>query len=311
MPGSLVLRQWRRLRPGVALALLLPALAAAQVARPASAPGEAVAAIPDNRLQLQRVQVPSQDGGIVLPGYWFPAPRPGGAAVVALHGCGGLGARGGKLGSGQQRYAQMLNEAGVGVLFTESFEPRGEKSLCSQKPAERRITELNRRLDVYGALAWLAAQPGVDGRRLGVIGWSHGGQTVLFSADRSTDVVAKAAVQPAALVAFYPGCTSTARSVAFQPVAPLLVMSGALDNWTAAAPCRQLVQRLAGQPGLPTVEYIEFPDSYHGFDGVQPVRELSDIGGTVSGRAMIGGNPAARAASAQALMRFVATHLKP
>jgi dienelactone hydrolase len=170
---------------------------------------------------------------------------------------------------------------------------------------------VNRRLDVYGALAWLAAQPGVDGRRLGVIGWSHGGQTVLFSADRSSEVVAKATVQPAMLVAFYPGCTTVERAPGYQPVAPLLVMSGALDNWTVAAPCRRLVQRLAGRPGLPSVEYIEFPDSYHGFDGTQPLRELSDVGGTASGRAMFGGNPAAREASAQALMRFVGAHLKP
>ena len=258
-----------------------------------------------------RVHVDSLDPGVRVPAYWFPAPAPGGAAVVALHGCAGLDVRDGRPGEFMLRYARLLNEAGIGVVFTESFEPRGRKSICSQKPSERRITEAHRRLDALGALSWLAAQPGIDARRLGVLGWSHGGQTVLWTADAASPAVAQAAVRPAALVAFYPGCSALEKSPGFAPVAPLLVMSGALDDWTAAAPCRRLVQRLAARDGAPPVAFIEFPGSHHGFDRAHPPREVRNVGGTPSGRAMLGGNPQAREASAQELLRFLQAHLAP
>ena len=261
-----------------------------------------------------KVPIASEEAGIEVPGYWFPAkvadgPRP---AVVALHGCDGLLDTKGRLGSQRLRYVKLLNDAGIGVLFIESFITRGEASICSQKPAARLITEENRRQDVYGALKWLATQPHVDPARLGVVGWSHGGQTVLSSANRSDAAVRDAAVKPAALVAFYPGCTLFEKMPRYEAVAPMLVMSGELDDWTPAAPCRRLTDRLASQPqaGTMPVEFIQYAGSYHAFDSAIAPRERLDVGGTRSGKATVGGNPVAREASAQALIRFFTTYLK-
>lgn len=254
----------------------------------------------------------SLDAGVVLTGHWFAPPQSDKpqAAVLALHGCGGLLDDKGRLGPSRERYVQLLHDAGIGVLFIDSFVPRGQRSICSQKPEQRTITEAHRRLDVYAGLAWLARQPGVDGQRLGVIGWSHGGQTVLSSADVSQAMVLRAAVKPAALVAFYPGCSGIARVASFQPVAPLLVMSGALDDWTPAEPCRRWTQRIAGTAGGKPVEYIEYAGSYHGFDSTLPPRERGDVGGTRSGKATVGGNPVAREESATAMLRFLQNHLQ-
>lgn len=255
------------------------------------------------------VKLPSAEPGIELRAYWTPPPTSAtnSAAIIALHGCDGLPANRALVGYPRNRYVKMLSDAGAGVLYVDSFGSRGEGSICAIKPAQRDITELNRRLDVVGALQWLAQQPGVDAHRLGVVGWSHGGQTVLAAADASADAVQQAPIKPVALVAFYPGCTSFEKAFRYEAVAPLLVMSGELDNWTPAAPCRRLTQRLQG--GAQPVHYVQYPDSYHAFDSARPVSERDNVGGTRSGKAMAGGNPLAREASAREMMQFLAQHL--
>lgn len=257
----------------------------------------------------QAVSFPSQEPGVILQAYWTPPPDgPAQApAVVALHGCDGLGRDRRWLNNSQSRYIRIFHDAGFGSLYVDSLGPRGQTSLCAQKPAERSLTEANRRLDVLAALQWLSTQPGVNPAKLVVVGWSHGGQTVLASADSRAEVVVKAPVKPAALVAFYPGCRAFDQQPYDTLVAPLLVMSGELDNWTPAAACRRFTDRLLAyhQP----VRYVQYPDSYHAFDSAGPVTERHNVGGTRSGSAMAGGNPAARTASAIEMMQFLGRQL--
>jgi len=255
----------------------------------------------------REVSFASDEPGITLKAYWTPPEGANKApAVVALHGCGGLPQDRGTLNYAQNRYIRIFHDAGVGILYLDSFGPRGQTSICEQKPSQRTLTEANRRLDVSAALQWLARQPEVSAAQLGVVGWSHGGQTLLASADRSADAVAKSPVKPAALVAFYPGCNAFEKQWGYSLVAPLLVMSGELDNWTPAAPCKSLTDRLAvaKQP----VRYVQYPGSYHAFDASTPVVERDNVGGTASGKAMMGGNPEARAASAREMLQFLSQH---
>lgn len=253
---------------------------------------------------IQEVSFPSDETGIMLKAYWTP-PEGGtkAPAVAALHGCGGLPQDRGTLNHAQNRYIRIFHDAGVGVLYLDSFGPRGQTGICEQKPSQRTLTEANRRLDVSAALQWLARQPEVNAAQLAVVGWSHGAQTVLASADRSADAVAKAPVKPAALVAFYPGCNAFEKQRGYSVVAPLLVMSGELDNWTPAAPCKALTDRLSA--ALQPVRYVQYPGSYHAFDASTPVVERDNVGGTTSGKAMMGGNPEARAASAREMLQFL------
>jgi dienelactone hydrolase len=255
------------------------------------------------------VKLPSAEPGVVLTAYWTPpvAEAERSAAIIALHGCDGLPLDRAQLAYPRNRYVKLLSDAGAGVLYVDSFGSRGEGNLCAKKPAQRSITELNRRLDVLGALQWLALQPGVDPLRLGVVGWSHGGQTVLAAADASATIVQQSPIKPAALVAFYPGCTAFEKAFRYEAVAPLLVMSGELDNWTPAAPCQRLTRRL--QAGTQPVHYVQYPDSYHAFDSARPVSERDNAGGTRTGKAMAGGNPVAREASAREMMLFLEQHL--
>jgi dienelactone hydrolase len=259
--------------------------------------------------QTLEVRLHSLEPNVQIAGWWTPATAlPEGQlmpAVVALHGCSGLPQNKRLISWPEGHYVKLLNRLGIGVLYLDSFGPRGVDSICSQPRRERRVDVENRRLDVYGALQWLSAQPGVDAQRLGVIGWSHGGQTVLSVADQTNDVVRNATIKPKALVAYYPGCNGPEAMFRYESVAPLLVMTGSLDDWTPPALCRRLVGRLQkDQPGQ-TVRYIEYPDSHHAFDSIRPPAVRDNVAGTKSGKATVGGNPVAREASAQALTGFL------
>jgi dienelactone hydrolase len=255
-----------------------------------------------------RVDVPSLDrqagSDVVLPGFWFPVASPPGAtapALVMFHGCGGLFDSRGRLATRYTELAARLNALGIQALATDSFTPRGEKELCTQRNGSRRITQTERRRDALGALRWLAAQPGVDAARLGFLGWSNGGSTVLAATNQRHPDVAGAPVKPTLAVAFYPGCEAELQR-GYTPAAPLLMLLGEADDWTPAAPCKALAAQASA-----TIQWEAYAGAYHGFDGTTPVRLRADVpNGAHPGQGVhVGADPAAREASTLRLAQFI------
>lgn len=240
----------------------------------------------------QEVSVASRDG-TVLKAWWFVpdgAPR---GAVVALHGCGGLyattGARRGQLNARHQAMADLLVSEGYAVLMPDSLTPRGESELCTQRIGQRRIDQTERRADALGALAWTAAQPGLDAGRVALLGWSHGGSAVLSATDASRGDVRSAPVTPALAVAFYPGCGAAARG-GYRPSTRLVMMLGELDDWTPPGPCIELGRQVGAEVHV-------FPGAYHDFDNpAGRVRVRTDVpNGVRPGQGVhVGPDPQAR-----------------
>lgn len=287
-------------RTGRALGTDRPLTVAAVVIAAATALASTAHAAVPATVKVQSLDV-SAGEPISLPGYWFAAAAPvPAAAVVLLHGCAGAYDRHGELGERMIGYAARLNALGIHALVVDSLTPRGEHEICTQRGSQRRVHPAQRRLDAWGALAWLAAQPGVDRERLGLIGWSNGGSTTLAATDARDAAWAQQPVHPAFAVAFYPNC-SGALAAGWQVAIPLLMLIGSADDWTPAQPCR----RLAG--GQPQVTLVEYEGAYHGFDGSGSVRVRHDVaGGTRPGQGVhVGGDPAARAAALQRLDEFL------
>src|SRR6266508_701570 len=204
--------------------------------------------------EFQRVSFTSANKqAITLTGFVF---RPAGTgpfpAVVALHGCGGLGAASRELSKRHDDWAGRLVRAGYVVLMPDSFAPRGAKSLCGTR--DRVVRPSKRADDARGAAAWLAVQPFVQPGRIGVLGWSNGGSTVLHLVGR--DGVSAAFT---AAVAFYPGCRVLLKKADWTARIPLLIQHGAADDWTPIAPCREL----AGKSSK--VRLIAYPGAFHDF----------------------------------------------
>jgi dienelactone hydrolase len=220
-------------------------------------------------------------------------------AIVALHGCGGLFAPSGKMQSRETDWARRLVAAGYVVLLPDSFAARGLREICTVKA--RTIHPRDRADDAAAAAQWLAAQPFVDQSRLALIGWSNGGSTVLWT--MRPNFLAEAADFKVA-IAFYPGCRVTAKQAAWRPRAPLTILIGSADDWTPAAPCRDLAKR-------DRVRLIEYPGAYHDFDAPNSkVRVRRNVALTRSGTAHVGTNPAARAAAIEEVMATLENALR-
>jgi len=253
-----------------------------------------------------------------------PGPFP---AVVILHDCSGLGPR----SSGAPgRWAAELVAQGYVTVMPDSFSTRGFPSgVCVEGATSRNdVSPARRVLDAYAALAQLRTLPYVDGRRVGVMGGSHGGSTTLAAmASPETDrnpFVPDRRDGFAAGVSLYPGCAGRASGwrgartggisvpagEPYLPMAPLLILIGDKDDWTPAEPCRRLVaaSQAAGAP----VSIKVYPDAHHSFDSANPVRFLPGRinANSPTGRgATTGGNPEAWQDAIREVRAFFARHL--
>jgi dienelactone hydrolase len=252
----------------------------------------------------------------------FTLTRPAGdgpfPAVVILHDCSGLGPR----SSGAPwRWATLLTEEGYVTMWPDSFQTRGHRAGVCTDASPPRIGHVQRAEDAYAALDYLRTLPYVDPRRIAVMGGSHGGSATLATiADEGKGKGAGFA----AAIALYPACGYTiggwqverdGHKIAgyagvFKPLAPLLILIGALDDWTPAEPCRRLAAA-AQQAGYP-VEIEVYPGAHHSFDSRAPVRfDPARLNGNVEGRrgATTGGNAEAWAAAVTRVQGFLEKHV--
>ena len=220
-------------------------------------------------------------------------------ALVSLHGCGG------GFSSAWHRYLVSL---GYVVLAVDSFSQRGIRSACRgvvrTSPGSGKMTPLERVLDAYGGLNFLATLPYVDKNRVGVIGWSHGGSVSLRSllvANEGFYWPRDTQLRFAAAVSFYPTCTSH-NTASPGYYAPVLVLVGGKDDWATPSVCASLVHR-GVRAGDEPLSVRVFSDSYHGFD-------CDNCGSYIFMGHRIEGNREARNQARAMVKEFFERHLK-
>ena len=231
----------------------------------------------------------------------LPKVKPGAKtpAVVAMHGCGGLFTKKGTFSARHAAWADILTDAGYVVVFPDSFNARGYRQVCTLKSAERPIRPAHRVHDAFAALRWLASEPAADTGRTALLGWSHGGSTLLWAAAKGAEAV-KPDIRLA--IAFYPGCRIPAGRATWGPRVPLSILIGSADNWTKPAFCRDLVTR------YPQIHLQEYEGAVHGFDAPNSPRRTRRDAGLAPDPAVgveVGTDPKARAAAiAEVLSRL-------
>ncbi|WP_170985243.1 dienelactone hydrolase family protein [Roseomonas sp. AR75] len=212
-----------------------------------------------------RAAPPSQIPGTLR----LPAGTGRVAAVIILHGSGGVDGRG-------EAYARALQQAGIASLEVDMFRPRG---IGAGQGVANRPRSADVLPDVYGAARFLAADPRVDPGRLGVMGMSYGGGlSILVATDGVRRAYGTGGPDFRAALPIYPACWAydaggPAAALVNQafPRMRMLILAGADDDYDAdgGASCRKIAA--AGNAQAQARAQVQvFPGATHGWDTQRP-----------------------------------------
>jgi len=144
-------------------------------------------------------------------------------------------------------WAEYWASRGYYALIVDSFGARGFPGGFAAGTYSQRPTTVNevtiRPLDAYGALRFLRSLDGVDGDRVGLMGWSNGGSAVL-----------------AAMADDKPG---DMRRLGFRAYAPVEIFIGTADEEVSHDRCRAFA---AGAGAGAPVGFNSFAGATHSFD---------------------------------------------
>jgi dienelactone hydrolase len=249
----------------------------------------------------QQVEIPSSDG--VLHAQLF---KPDGAgpfpAVVALHGCGGLGSGSEAVQLRYRDWAEQLLKSGRAVLLPDSYGSRELGPQCRVR--ERRVLARRERVkDIMASREWLLRQPWVSHDRISLIGWANGASAVLWAVRPQ---LAPQRIEPdfRAAIAFYPDCRISS-GLGWSARVPTLLLIGARDDVSSPSACRQMVEGAHGRSALARI--VLYPHAAHDFDRAEfPLHAVAGTDASVPEHGHLGGDPEARADSQKRVAEWLA-----
>jgi dienelactone hydrolase len=183
-------------------------------------------------------------------------------AMVLSHGSAGV-----ERSIGQ--WVEALNDIGVATFVVDTFGPRGVKRTVEDQSAVSPAANL---MDAFQALELLATHPRIDAARIGVMGFSRGGEVAFRAAVLPLlRAVVKSDLKFAVHIPVYAGCNQVYWSDKLTKM-PLLNLVGAADDYTYAEPCDALTKKYA-EAGTPA-RSINYPNAHHAWDAMYPVFAL-------------------------------------
>lgn len=196
-----------------------------------------------------------------------PGPFP---VVVMLHGCG-------RVQGPQDEYGAVLAQAGIASLVVDSYTARRIDVLQASTLVCTGLSLWGRERagDLFAALHWLRRQPWADPERLGALGWSHGGWTVMDALSLTGQVARHAGLSDVgetplaglkAVVAVYPWCGVGSHTIArgWRTPVPGGMIVAERDTLAGRALPLRACRRLQ-EDGL-AFDMLELPGATHSFD---------------------------------------------
>ncbi len=183
------------------------------------------------------------------------APVP---AMIVVHGSSGVSH------DREFWWADHLNDMGVAAFVVDSFTPRNIRETSTD---QTQLSTAANVADALAALRLLATHPKLDKQRIGVIGFSKGGQVALYTAlEPFRRAVTDDQTRFAAHVPLYPYCNDWYVSEHITG-APMLMLLGGRDDYTPPGPCQEYAQWFKSKGA--EVDVIVYANAYHGFDSLR------------------------------------------
>jgi dienelactone hydrolase len=220
--------------------------------------------------------------------------------VIALHGCGGLGAGPDQVAPRYRDWAEQLLKAGHAVLMPDSY---GSRELGPQCREPHVLARRERVADIMASRQWLLQQPWVSRDRISLIGWANGASALLWAVRPQ---LAAQKIEPdfRSAVAFYPDCRISS-GLGWSARVPTLLLIGAGDDVSSPSACRQMVEGARGRSALARI--VVYPNAAHDFDRANlPLQALGGADATAPEHGHLGGDPAARADSQKRVAEWLA-----
>jgi dienelactone hydrolase len=174
--------------------------------------------------------------------------------VILVHGSGGVG-------TNNESWERYFNQMGISTFALDGFTGRG---IVSAQADQSQLGRLNMILDVYRSLGLLAKHPGVDPKRIALMGFSRGGQIALYaSLKRFQNLWNESGVDIAAYIPLYAQCYASYIDDT-EASGPIRLFHGVSDDYNPIEPCRSYVERL--RQANKDVRLTEYPDTWHVFD---------------------------------------------
>jgi dienelactone hydrolase len=187
-------------------------------------------------------------------------------AMVISHGSGGVSR------DREFWWADKLKAIGVASFIVDSFAPRGVTETATD---QSRVPTAANLADALAALKRLSADPRIDPARIGIIGFSKGGQVAIYTAlEPFRRAVVDGNAKFALHVPVYPYCNDWQVSERVTG-APMLFLLGGRDDYTPPKPCQDYAEWFKSKGAAAQVTV--YPDAYHLFDGEGRGAYLSNV----------------------------------
>ena len=171
-------------------------------------------------------------------------PRP---TVIIVHGCDGVD------NISYTNWAKEINSWGYNTIVSDSFKVRGVNTGVCGNPIY--VMPKERTEDLIKLATYIRTQSWHEGK-IAVIGFSHGGSTVLNLANTNQNVIDIA-------IAYYPSCHKWFAGLEnYHPTIPVQVHLAERDDWTPISECEF----------LPSKDKYLYKNATHAFDMQYPDR---------------------------------------
>lgn len=176
--------------------------------------------------------------------YTYTQPKP---TVIIVHGCDGVD------NPSYNEWAKEVHSWGYNAVVADSFKFRGyHNGVCGNPPVVLPATRAN---DLIHLAEYIRTQSWHEGK-IAVIGFSHGGSTVLNIANTNQNAINVS-------IAYYPSCHKRFSGLeTYHPIIPVQVHLAGRDDWTPAKECDY----------LPSKEKHLYEYATHAFDMNYPNR---------------------------------------